>query len=302
MRALALVVVALALVPAASAGGDFVDLAVSGDTAWFVGSFGIRSISAGSPPTTALPASAAAQLSVAVAGGAVWVASVANGFVDGRLTRLDPATGHGRVVLHVPQGSVLAVAGGGGGSVYALVGRASGNLVVQLTAGGRVARRWQVVDAGRLAADASGCWVSTDHRLLHIRPDGTVVTVLEAAQLGDVATGQGAVWLPQTDAITRVDERTGVIRTVRAPDLHLGGFQHDVAVGAAALWTLDAARPALQRRSRATGRIARTVRLPGIPDAVVATPGAVWVGIAVTHQVLRFDPATLRRTLAVTVS
>jgi hypothetical protein len=301
-RLVVIVLAALAFAPAATAGGDFVDLAVSGGTAWFVGPFGIRSIAGGSGVATGVAASASAYpLSVAVGGGAVWVASVANGFVDGKLTRIDPAGGRARVVLRQPAGSVQAVTVGAGG-VYVLVGRAVGNQVVRVTFAGRVAARWTIVDAGRIAADASGCWVSADHRLIHIRPNGRKVTVLNTVDLGDVATGDGAVWLAQTASITRVDERTGVVRTVRTARLRPGGFQHDLAVGVGALWTLDTSAPSLQRRSAATGRVERSVALPGIPDAVVPAGGAVWVGVAVTHQVLRFDPRTLRRTLAVTVS
>lgn len=300
LAALALVVFAFA--PAARAGGDFVDLAVSGRTAWFVGSFGIRSIAGGTGVATGVAATTGAYpLSVAIGGGAVWVASVANGFVDGELTRVEPATGRARVVLRQPAGSVQAVTVGGG-AVYALVGRASGNQVVRLTFAGRVAARWTIIDAGRIAADASGCWVSADHRLIHIRPDGREVTVLNTVDLGSVTAGDGAAWLAQAASVTRIDERTGIVRVVRAPHLRLGGFQHDLAVGDGALWTLDTSPPSLQRRDPATGRVERTVALPGIPDAIVPVAGAVWVAVAVTHQVLRFDPVTLHRTLAVAVS
>lgn len=300
-RAAALALALLVLAPPARAGGDFVDLAVADGSAWFVGSFGVRQLDARTGATVSAPALAPASypLSVAVAGGAVWVASVANGFVAGKLTRIDPATGRTRVVLREPPGSVQAVAAGAGG-VYALLGVPGGNVVVRLSPAGRVTGRWAIVDAGRIAADSSGCWVSASHRLLHVDRRGRVRVVLDTS-LGDVATGGGAVWLPLARSILRIDERTGVVRGIATGRLRLGGFQHDIAVGDGALWTLDTFAPSLQRRSLRTGRVERSVGLPDIPDAVVPTARGVWVGIALSHQALRFDARTLRRTLTVRV-
>jgi hypothetical protein len=284
--------------PAARAGGDFVDLAVDGSTVWFVGSFGVRGIDTDSGRIEAEPqlARASYPLSVAAVDGAVWVASVENGFVAGKLTRIDLRTGRARVVLRTA-GSVQALAPGAGG-VYALVASLSRNTIALLSPSGHLVRNWVVADPGRMAADASGCWVSAGGGLVHIDPAGRVRRVLRAP-IGDVATGDGAVWLPVERGILRVDERTGQVRTLHTGALHLGGFQHDVAVGAGALWTLDTLTPALQERDLLTGRLLRTTRVPAIPDAVVPTASGIWVGIAEKHLALRFDRRTLRRTLTV---
>jgi hypothetical protein len=45
-------------------------------------------------------------LSVGLAGGAVWVASVENGYVWGTLTRMDVQTGETRVLWRKPDSSV----------------------------------------------------------------------------------------------------------------------------------------------------------------------------------------------------
>jgi len=287
------------LPPAAHAGGDFVDLAVDGSTVWFVGSFGVRGIDGASGRVTREPqlAPASYALSVATAGGAVWVASVANGFVDGRLTRIDPRSGGTRVVLRVPSGAVEYVAPGAGG-IYALATSSARSRVVLLSDAGRVVRAWNIPDPGRMTADASGCWVSAGGGLIHIDVAGRMRTVLRAP-IGDVATGDGAVWLPLERTILRVDERTGKVRTLHTGRLHLGGFQHDVAVGAGALWTLDGNVHALQRRNLETGKVTRSIALPDLADAVAVTSNAVWVGTSTSHLLLRYDPRTLRRTLTV---
>src|SRR5919198_264695 len=112
----ALLVVAagvLAAAPVARAGGDFVDLAV-GARVWFVGSGGVRSLDARTGRTLSSPqlVGGAYPLSVALAGGAAWVASVENGYVWGTLSRIDEQTGRVSVVWR-RQGSSVQYVGAG---------------------------------------------------------------------------------------------------------------------------------------------------------------------------------------------
>jgi hypothetical protein len=304
---------AAASMPAARAGGDFVDLAASADRVWFVGEPGVFELDArtgrilASPP----PVTSTYPQSVALAGGAAWIAGVENGFVQGRLVRIDLRTRRTRVVWREPSGSVLYVAPGRG-SVWALVSASGGSRIVRLALDGRVLRVWPIRDAGRMAADDSGCWVSTDHWLVHIDDTGRVRRILRAP-LGDVATGDGAVWLPRATSVLRVDERTGEIRTIVTGRLLLGGFQHDVGAGGGSLWFLEqspeARRARLVRVDERTGRRTGSVRLDGIADALVVRPHAVWVATVIAppgksatgYDVLRIDPRTLRRTLLVHV-
>src|ERR687888_2705371 len=101
--------------PAAYAGGDFVDLAV-GARVWFVGSGGVRALDARTGRTLSTPqlVGAAYPLSVALAGGAAWGASVENGYVWGTLSRIDLRTGEVRVVWRRRESSVQYVAAGAG--------------------------------------------------------------------------------------------------------------------------------------------------------------------------------------------
>jgi hypothetical protein len=162
-----------------------------------------------------------------------------------------------------------------------------------------------------MTADASGCWISTDHGLLHIDAGGRIHHVLRA-QLGDVSTGAGAAWLPQAASVIRVDEHSGHVRTLHTGRLRLGGFQHDLAAGDGALWALnDAGRSqtALERFNVQNGTRTGRVRVPGIADALVVTPDALWVATVIAppnrpasgYDIIRLDPQTLRRTLLVHV-
>jgi hypothetical protein len=277
---------------------------------WLVGPLGVRSLDPRSGRTVSAPMlrGAAYPLSVTVAGGAAWVASVENGYIWGTLSRIDVRTGKLRVVWRREGSSVQYVAAGAGG-VWALIGSRRGARIALFGLGGRLVRIWRVVGAGRIAADWTGCWVSTTGSLLRIDPAGRVRRVVHAP-LGDVATGDGAVWLPRATSVLRIDERTGRRRTLVTGQLGLGGFQHDLAVGHGALWALRSetrSRSRLLRLDVHTGRITGTLSLPGIADALVASPHALWAatviapppGPATGFAVVRIDPRTLRRTLLI---
>jgi len=250
---------------------------------------------------------AAYPLSVTVAGGAAWVASVEGGYVWGTLTRIDRRTGRGRVVWRRRDSSVQYVSKGAG-SVWVLIGSRKGARIARFSPTGRLLRVWRIAGAGRMAADNAGCWVSTDRRLLRIDPAGRVHRVVGAA-LGDVATGAGAAWLPQASSVLRIDERTGRVRKLPTGRLRLGGFQHDIAVGDGSLWALSVGRTRsrLVRIDVRTGRHTGSVGLSGIADAVVVRPHAVWIATVRTaagepasgYALVRIDPRTLRRTLLV---
>jgi hypothetical protein len=304
--------VVLAAAAPVHAGGQMVDLAVGGDRVWLVGDPGIQVLSASTGHTVAAPTlpDAAYPLSVALAGGAAWVGSVANGFVDGTLTRIDTRTGKERIVWRKPDSSVQYVAAGAG-SVWVLIGfsdpdrRTTAMKIARFNTEGRLLHVWKVpLGAGRMAADSSGCWISSNGALLHIDPGGHLHTALQAL-FGDIATGAGAVWLAERTSVVRIDERTGRTRSIPTGLLRLGGFQHDLAASSSALYLLQHAytRQSVSRLVRIdlrTGAQERSAAIAGIADAVIVAPSAVWVASA-TSTLARYDPRTLRRTLTVSV-
>lgn len=294
-RLLAAAVLGLALIPAASAGGNRADLVLHGGTVWTIGDFGIHAYAASDGRTVYAPQPTSARYDVdaAVAGDALFVASVANGYTDGEITRVDLRTHATRVVWHRAHASAQYVVAGAGG-VYVLVG-AKQSSVLRLSVAGKVTGWWPIVDAGRIAADASGCWVATDHRILHIRPGGRAVEILLTEGLDDIATGGGAAWTIERGRLTRIDEHTGVVRALRAGGLQPIGANHELAVGAGFLWTVGS--NGLQRRNLETGRVERAASIR-MADAVAVAAGAVWVATG-TDELYRLDPRTLRITLRV---
>src|SRR5713101_7825762 len=130
-RAALLLLVAVLLAPAAArAGGDFVDLAVGSSRVWFVGGAGVRELDARTGRTISTPRLVGVPypLSVTLAGGAAWVASVENGYVWGTLSRIDLRTRRPRVIWRKYKSSVQYVAAGSGG-IWALIGSAAGNKI-----------------------------------------------------------------------------------------------------------------------------------------------------------------------------
>ena len=310
--AAAAVGVSLLAAATASAGGQFVDLAVGGNQVWLVGESGVHELDATTGRVRAMPTlpGAAYPLTVTLAGGAAWVGSVENGYVWGTLSRIDTRTGKVRVLWRKQQSSVQYLAAGAG-SVWALIGfnstdeRRVAMKVARFTTKGRLMSVWKVpVSAGRMAADSSGCWISSNGALLHIDPSGRLHRALRAP-FGDVATGAGAVWLAETAKVLRVDERNGKTRSISTGTLRLGGFQHDLAATSDALYLLQhsytgATTSRVVKIDLRTGSVTRSPLIVGIADAVVVSPHAVWVATA-TSNVSRYDPRTLHRTFAFSV-
>lgn len=290
----------------ARAGGQFVDLAVGGNQVWLVGESGVHALDAttGRIRAMATVPGAAYPLTVTLADGAAWVGSVENGYVWGTLSRIDVRTGKVHVLWRKQQSSVQYVAAGAG-SVWALIGVKGAMEAARFSPNGRLLRVWKLPrDAGRMAADNSGCWISSNRTLLHIDPSGRLHRALQAP-FGDIATGAGAVWLAENTKVIRLDERTGQTRSIPTGTLRLGGFQHDLAATNDALYVLQhsytaASTSRLVRIDLRNGAVRRSALVAGIADAVVASPHAIWIATA-SSSVSRYDPRTLHRTRIISV-
>jgi len=306
--ALATAAIGISLLVAATAraGGQFVDLAVGGNQVWLVGESGVHELDAKTGRIRAMPTlpGAAYPLTVTLADGAAWVGSVEGGYVWGTLSRIDARTGKVDVVWRRYRSSVQYVAAGAG-SVWALIGIQGAMEAARFSPSGGLLQVWKLPrDAGRMAADNSGCWISTNRSLLHIDPSGRLHRALQAP-FGDVATGAGAVWVAESTDVIRVDERTGQTRSIATGTLRLGGFQHDLAATSDALYLLQhsdtAARNSqLVKIDLRAGTVTRSAPIAGIANAVVVSTRAVWVATA-TSRVSRYDPRTLRRRLVFSV-
>lgn len=291
-----LAAVAATSAPAARAGGVPVQIVVAGSSLWTTSDSGVIRLDArsgrvlGRRPRAFLPNS----LQVAVGGGAVWIASVANGYVAGALTRVDLTSGRATTRLRLADGPIFDVAVGGG-AAWALVGptRAARVARVDLKSGRQLGTVAGAVQPSWLAADDSGAWIVDARGLVHAFPSGRSERVARLRISGPPAIGLGSVWVFERSDLLRIDERTG--RTIAR--VTLSGNPIAVAAGAGAAWVLTyqpPGRSALLRVGAASNAVTARRRVPVSSTSVAVGAGAVWVGVSGENAyVLRLDPRTL---------
>jgi hypothetical protein len=288
--------IAVLAAPVARGGGVPVELAPVGSTIWTISNAGLVAVDARTGAVRARPLTPYPYaIAVAAGEGAVWVASVENGFVSGAVTRIDAQTGRKVTRLRLPHGAVYGVCAAGD-SAWAITGPSSRRRVVRVDArGGRsrfVATRRQ---PAWCAADAAGVWFTTgEGRLVRVDPRTNGATELTRVRgLGQIAAGGGAVWGALHASVVRIDERTGAVRPTR-----VGASVYAVAAGAH-VWALadgGAGATRLVRIDPATGRVDGRRKLRGSMTSVVETRDALWIGGYERRRdsvLLRLDPRSL---------
>jgi YVTN family beta-propeller protein len=110
----------------------------------------------------------------------------------------------------------------------------------------------------------------------------------------ELATGEGAVWVANTDdqTVSRIDPAT---RTVRQT-ISVGSGPGAIAAGAGGVWVANSLDGTLSWISPASNRVVRTIAVGNGPSGVCVGGGAVWVADADDSTVLRIDPRSGRRT------
>ena len=128
-------------------------------------------------------------------------------------------------------------------------------------------------------------------------PSGTATTICGARtipfQQGALASGKDSLWVACRDGrkLLKINASNGTrSRTVSFPGFHPWA----VASGFGALWTIDRDIAAVWRIDPATGRRARQIRLSGLPAAIWAGGGSVWIGFESGDQIARVTPKTSR--------
>jgi serine/threonine-protein kinase len=103
-----------------------------------------------------------------------------------------------------------------------------------------------------------------------------------------LAVGEGGVWVGSGNVVYELDPNDARIRhRIRIPNL--GG----VAAGEGSVWALDDIEGLLMKIDPATGKVARSVEIPGNLDSVAVGGGVVWVVDEHAGTVLVVDPNSL---------
>jgi len=247
-----------------------------------------------------VPAGAAA---IAVAQGALWATSVADGDLGApgkdTVTRIDSASGRTVATIRVPRAPLdLAVtpgavwvtnAGAGGDSVTRIDPKTNRSL-------GRPVRTGASPQS--LAVGGGSLWVANHDERTVTRIDlasGKVVADIPVpSEPHRVAYGAGAVWVGNwhDNSVSRIDPVTN--RVVGSP-IPIGSHHAgNLVVGAGGVWVtcdyrVDGAAEdvVVVRIDPHTNRAVETIAVGGHPIDVAATEGAIWVSVADPGSVLR---------------
>jgi YVTN family beta-propeller protein len=240
---------------------------------------------------------------IAVAQGALWVASVAPGDLDApgkdAVARIDPATGRTVATVTVARAPLDLAATPG--VVWVTNAGAGGDSVARIDPqtnrpAGRPVRTGASPQS--LAVGGGSLWVANHDAATVTRIDQASGKVVADIPVGSephrVAYGAGAAWVGNwhDNSVSRIDPRTN--RVVGSP-IPIG-FHHagNLAVGAGGVWVTsdyraDAAPQdvVVVRIDPRANRAVETIAVGGHPIDVAATAGAVWVSVANPGRVLR---------------
>ena len=239
-------------------------------------------------------------LGIAVGEGAVWAASVENGYTSGTVTRIDLRTGAARTIFHREHWPAEAVTASHS-DVWVVFG---GSRIPRL---GRFDRRGGLLGVTRLdtganwlASDPGGAWVCChSRRLLRIDRSGNAASSFRVPFTNPIWIAGGSLWQAGRSVLYRLDARTGQVLaalTVSAVT--------SVAARAGSAYALGDGT--LARIDLATNHVAARRKLAGITDAVSAGPDGVWVtsvplSASPPESVFRLNPRTLATELTVSL-
>jgi sugar lactone lactonase YvrE len=225
---------------------------------------------------------------------------------DGRIVVLDASTGEPVRQIPTSQGGTAVTAGFG--SIWALKESTDMLLRYKRSNGNRIGPAIQIAVGERpviVTAGEKAVWVGV--RQLDGRRNGSgesLVRILpnltKPAQtpidipggVGDVAVGEGAVWVTNTfsSSVTRVDPNDlDDLRQIR-----IGGTPNGVAVGEGSVWVAVEQEKALVRVSPRKRKRTGSVKLGVIPTRVTVGGGSVWVTARGANRLFRIDPKTMK--------
>jgi streptogramin lyase len=153
---------------------------------------------------------------------------------------------------------------------------------------GRYQGEWQLLDPGGapFGVRAPVDIVVPSFTVTELTPDQIVAKI--PAEPGQLALGEGALWLLSGDAVSRIDLDTNqVVATIP-----VGEFRVDLTTGYGAVWA--AASGTVNRIDPQTNQVSATIQpAPTLGlNGIAAGAGSVWVSSADDETIFRIDPGT----------
>ena len=125
--------------------------------------------------------------------------------------------------------------------------------------------------------------------LIDAKSDALVGQIPLEARSGQVAAGEGAVWVASEDGtVSRVDAATR--RVVQR--ITVGREPAGVAAGGGAVWVANSGDRSLSWVNPATNTVVKTVLVGNGPTGIALGHGAVWVANSLDNSVSRIDATT----------
>ena len=212
---------------------------------------------------------------LAVGGGSVWVANVADGTVSQIGTR-------SRSVAHTvtPGIAVDGLAVGQGGLWVADGGRGVVRMIdpeFHSVARSRRVGRPKIARPVAVGEDAVWTVAGSGSRIVRLNPrtERPVATIPVGNSPSSIVIGAGAVWVGDSGdgTVSRIDPRTNkVVATIA-----VGQSVSAIAVGAGGVWVTVPLEDRVKRIDPASNAIAESVRVPGGPTAAAIGAGGIWV-------------------------
>ncbi|HEV7807944.1 MAG TPA: serine/threonine-protein kinase [Solirubrobacteraceae bacterium] len=241
--------------------------------------------------------------SITITKGRVWVMSTKNGSI----VVLDAKTGEPLNTIITRSGGTAVAAGFG--SIWALKDKTSNLLRYKRSTRRRIGAPIAISVAGRPVIVATGekaLWVGvrkepesrrdgTGESLVRIDPSTSPPgqqAIAMPGGVGDVAVGEGAVWVTNTfsGSVTRVDPNN--LKNTRR--IRVGPVPNGVAVGEGAVWVALGRGKAVARVSPRTRKRTATIPLGVAPTRVAVGGGSVWVTARDANRLFRIDPRKRR--------
>jgi ligand-binding sensor domain-containing protein len=293
-------ILVLGLAASAWAGGVPVQIAGEGRFVWAASDSGLRVVDERSGAILSAPKSTYPYATRVVAGGgAVWIASITNGYLAGAVDRVDLATKRRTTPIRSARFAVYAIAFGGG-TLWAWLASAQqsqSSLIEPVdAAGGRLQTLRLRGRPGWMAATTAGLWLTEGNGLMFIdRRTLKISRIGGIAASAPLAAGLGSIWVPERAQIVRVDEQTRrVVERIRMNPSPLL-----LATDDRCLWAVVSAN--LSRGSRLLcydpehHTVSRSRHLVFVPSDLALIRGELWLGSGgFPQRLIELDPRTLQ--------
>jgi YVTN family beta-propeller protein len=241
-------------------------------------------------------------LSIASAGGAVYVGGQAPGRNYAVVRRIDPQFNHAGDPIKLPSivpGDGVSLATAGGKLVAA---PKNGNLSTLDPVDGHVVRRTDLnSQASDVGLSTNGTiWLPDEeaNSVIRIDPSGLVTPIAVGNGPSNVAVADGGVWVIDSvdKSVVRIDPSTNAV----ANTVKLGGEPTDLAVGAGSVWVPNIELGTVTRIDAKTARVLEVIETGGGPGSVEFAGGRLWVSVSqpIEPPVVDNSDGTLRVSLS----